>query len=168
MVGARKLALLPALLLVGLAPHSVLAATAYTENVEGVEIAATATQGQFVGVAGGQLTGLWRIVVDHQPLSGTTPAAITGGSLDLATVLNGSPVTVTAGFATGSVTQSSGFIGCTNQQYAVSGSLNSVGVQGAGTGTGTFNVILTHYQARIFGRCITYSASVAGTVTLSF
>jgi hypothetical protein len=170
MVGMRKASFMVMLAAVGLTARPALAATSYRDAVIGVEIAATATEGQFVGTAAGQLPGAWHITVDHQPLAGATPAAITGGSLGLATLLAGRPTTVTGVFSGGSVTQISGFSGCTNQTLVVSGTLADVGTQvgSQATGTGVFSATLTHYQVSIFGRCVAYSASIAGSVTLSF
>jgi hypothetical protein len=37
----------------------------------------------------------------------------------------------------------------------------------AGSGSGAFNVTLTHYRRSIFGRCVSYSASVRGTLSLT-
>jgi hypothetical protein len=58
--------------------------------------------------------------------------------------------------------------GCTNQTFAINGTLGDVGPWFTGTGTGTFTGTLTHYRLSVFGRCFTYSASVAGSVTLDF
>jgi hypothetical protein len=57
---------------------------------------------------------------------------------------------------------------CTNQTFAVDGILGNVGTWYGGNGTGNFDVTLTHYRRGIFGRCVTYGASVAGTLTLTF
>ena len=68
----------------------------------------------------------------------------------------------------GTVSQLSGFTGCTNQRYSVHGELSGVGLDN-GTGTGTFSATLTHYRANVwFVGCVVYSASVTGTVSLTF
>jgi hypothetical protein len=36
------------------------------------------------------------------------------------------------------------------------------------TGSGTFQGWLVHHRRSIFGRCVTYFATVTGTVTLTF
>jgi hypothetical protein len=78
-------------------------------------------------------------------------------------------VTVTGSIAGGSVTQVAGFAGCGNQQYAVAGTLSSVGVAGGPqVGAGNFNITLTHYRIRVFGLCIIYSATVTGRISLNF
>lgn len=141
----------------------------YYDHVSGIETYATSTEGRFSGVATGDLPGAWQAVVIHDPLTGSVPAAITGGSVALATVLGGSPATVNGSIAGGSVTQLSGFSGCGNEDYAVVGTLSAVGLAGGPRkGTGTLNITLTHYQTSLFGYCFTYGASVTGTISLTF
>ena len=143
------------------------AAISPSYNVFGIETAATATQGTFVGTGLG--TGgdglIWRAVVDHTALSTNpaTPAAITGGTLaavsfgDVRTPFNG---TFTGGTVTYDPARSSS-AACGNQVYDVDGTL------ALGVGTGAFSVYLTHYRAQLFGRCITLAASVAGAPGLT-
>ena len=57
---------------------------------------------------------------------------------------------------------------CTNQTFAVNGILGSVGPWYSGHGTGTFTTTLTHYRTSILGSCVTYGASVKGTLSLTF
>ena len=57
---------------------------------------------------------------------------------------------------------------CKDEHDAVTGTLQNVGVNGAGTGTGIFNATLTHYRIRLGGRCVTYLATIAGSVSLTF
>src|SRR5207302_5144489 len=130
------------------------------------EYYATSTEGRFAGTATGALPGSWYIDVFHTPLSPN--GTITGGAFSLGTVMNGQPTTITGSFAKGIVTQTSGS-GCGNQTYALSGDLVSVGPYGSShSGTGTFNGLLTHYRYSFYGSCITYGASVTGTVNLYF
>jgi hypothetical protein len=140
------------------------AATTYTDSISGYEYAATSSQGSFAGTASGNLPGYWKATVDHTALP---YASITGGDFYLATYLNGSPTTVTGDFTGGTVKQVSGFTGCVNQQYAVNGNLGNVGFGSTGTGNGTFTGTLTHYRAKVFGYCVTYSASITGSLTLA-
>jgi hypothetical protein len=140
------------------------AATTYTDAISGYEYAATSTQGSFAGTASGDLPGYWKATVDHTALP---DANITGGDFYLATYLNGSATSVTGNFTGGTVKQISGFTGCVNQQYAVNGDLGNAGSGSTGTGDGTFTGTLTHYRTKIFGYCVTYSASITGTLTLS-
>jgi hypothetical protein len=143
------------------------ASTVHTSSVQGFEVFFTSTEGVFTGSASGDLSGSWIADVLHEPL--TTSAAITGGSFNLRTTLEGQQTRVSGSFDGGSVVQQSGFTGCTNQTYAVAGVLDSVGPAGTvATGTGSFDVTLTHYRVSIFGRCVSSWASVVGTVTLSF
>ena len=144
-------------------------AATYSDGVTGIETYATSSEGRFAGAAAGDLPGVWQAVVIHVPLSGAIPVAITGGSFSITTVLDGSAVTVSGSVTGGTVVQVSGLSGCTNQQFQVSGALSSVGVNGQRQrGTGAFGITLTHYRTSVFGYCLTYSASVVGTVSMTF
>jgi len=165
-MGARRFAVSSILALaVAAIPQIALAATTYTDAIVGREFFATPTVGGFAGTATGDLPGSWLAIVEHTPL--TTTARITGGDFALATRIAGQPTTVTGTFSGGTVTQTGGFTGCQNQTYKVDGTLENVG-PGGGTGTGTFQAVLTHLRKTFFGRCITYGARVVGTVTLTF
>jgi hypothetical protein len=146
-------------------PASAIAATSFSDSISGYEYAATSTQGHFAGLASGALPGAWSVTVDHTPLG--TSAAITGGDFHLATRLNGRLTEVSGEFTGGTVTQLTGFSGCVSQRYAVTGVLGDVGSGSAGRGTGTFDATLTHYRTEIFGHCVTYSASVSGSLSLA-
>jgi hypothetical protein len=148
-------------------PHS---ARTYSDGVSGIETYATSTEGRFSGVATGDLPGVWQAGVAHDPLSGTnSSAAITGGSFSVATVLDRSPVNVSGSIADGTVVVQESGLGCLNQQFEVNGRLGSVGINGGPrNGTGVLAVTLTHYRTRVFGFCVTYSASVVGTVSMTF
>jgi hypothetical protein len=149
-----------------LSPISALAAS-YTDSVGGIEVFATSTTGVFTGTAGGALPGVWSATVHHTPLG--TSAAITGGSFDVVSVFGGLPAVVAGSFNGGSVAQTGGFSGCGNQTFDVNGSLVSVGVSGGPhTGKGTFDAVLTHLRFSLFGKCITYGATIKGAVSLSF
>ena len=108
---------------------------------------ATPTEGQFVGEATGSFAGTWYIDVKHQDLS-HHPAYITGGSFRLNTVINGWPDAIHGSFTPwrGTVSQLSGFTGCTNQRFSVHGELYGVGAESE-NGSGTFSATLTHYRA---------------------
>jgi hypothetical protein len=146
------------------------ASSTYTEWIHGSELPnATPTEGQFVGEATGSFAGAWYIDVRHQDLS-HHPAYITGGSFRLNTVVNGWPDAIHGSFTPwhGTVAQLSGFTGCTNQRFYVQGELSQVGLDN-GTGSGTFSATLTHYRANVwFVGCVVYSASVSGSVSLTF
>ena len=146
------------------------ASDTYTEWINGTELPnATQTEGQFVGEATGSYAGTWYIDVRHQDLS-HHPAYITGGSFRLNTIISGWPSAIKGSFVPwgGTVSQLSGFSGCTNQRYAVHGGLSGVGV-GGGSGTGTFSATLTHYRTNIWWvGCVVYAASVSGSVSLTY
>jgi hypothetical protein len=139
--------------------------------VTGLEVAATPTQGTFVGVGTGS-TGdrlAWSAVVQHTVLSTNpaTPATIVGGSLN-ALSLGGGAASLTGAFTGGSVTYDqtlSSPAACGNQVYDVVGSLALA--SGGATGTGVFEVTLTHYRISLLGRCVTIGASVAGAPGLT-
>jgi hypothetical protein len=168
--------LLRAFIVVGLAalalcaPSSTLAAQTYSDTISGYEYYATSTDGKFAGSAAGALPGAWNADVQHTPLcvSCAPTATITGGSFALAATLNSIPALVTGVFSGGTVQVVDIGAGCTNQSFAVDGILANVGPWYSGSGSGTFSATLTHYRYPIFGRCITYAASVAGTISLSF
>ena len=149
---------------------SAAASGTYTEWINGTELPnATQTEGQFVGETTGSYAGTWYIDVMHQDLS-HHPAYITGGSFRLNTVINGWPSAITGSFVPwgGTVSQLSGFSGCTNQRYAVQGRLSNVGI-GGGSGSGSFSATLTHYRTNVWWvGCVVYAASVSGTVSLTY
>jgi hypothetical protein len=147
-------------------PQVALAATTYNDTIVGREFFATTTVGGFAGTATGDLPGSWLAIVEHTPLS--TTATITGGDFALATEFSGQPATIIGTFSGGTVTQTGGLTGCQNQTYAVHGTLENVGPNGDGTGTGTFDAVLTHLRTTFLGRCVTYGARVTGTVSLTF
>jgi hypothetical protein len=148
-----------------ISPAAAIAAPASSDSVSGLEYAATSAQGRFAGIASGALPGAWSVTVDHTPLG--TSAAITGGDFHLATRLDGTLTVVTGDFTRGTVTQLSGITGCASQRYAVIGVLGHAGPGSTGRGTGTFAATLTHYRTKIFGQCVTYSATVSGTLSLA-
>jgi hypothetical protein len=148
-----------------ISPAAAVAAATSSDLISGLEYAATSTQGRFVGIASGALPGAWSVTVDHTPLG--TSAAITGGEFHLATRLHGTLTAVTGDFTGGTVRQLSGFTGCVNRRYAVNGVLGGVDFGSVGRGTGTFAATLTHYRTKIFGHCVTYSASVSGSLSLA-
>ena len=80
---------------------------------------------------------------------------------------HGTLTAVTGDFTAGTVRQLSGFTGCASQRYAVHGVLGHVGSGAARRGTGTLDATLTHYRTKIFGQCLTYSASVRGSLSLT-
>jgi hypothetical protein len=151
-------------------PAGALATQAYDDTISGYEYYATSTDGKFAGSAAGAVPGDWNADVRHTPLcvSCTPTATITGGSFLLVTILKSVPTLVTGTFTGGSVQVTDAGANCTSQAFAVNGILGDVGPWYRGSGSGTFSATLTHYRYRIFGSCITYSASVTGTLSLNF
>jgi hypothetical protein len=142
-----------------------------TFRVSGAEIAFTATQGTFVGKALGNAgdRGPWKAVVDHTRLS-SLPAAITGGSFTMTTV-SASWTTIDAvegRFTGGTIDVVNPGLGCTNQTFAILGTLGIVATSTSSGGSGQVDVLLTHYRVRLFGNCVTYSATVAGTASFTY
>jgi hypothetical protein len=138
--------------------------------VTGSEYAFTSTVGYFAGTGIGNRgdTGLWNTQVVHDPL-GSTPTHVNGGSFTMATKSPaGSLDAVNGDFVGGEIDIRNPGLGCTNQQYAVSGNLANVSTLTTSGGSGTFSVLLTHFRASIFGFCITYRATVAGTVSFTY
>ena len=149
-------------------PASGKEAASYQDAISGIEVAATPTVGTFVGTASGDLPGFWRAVVEHEPLRSEAPAAITGGTVLLATHLNGRPASVTGTFGGGTVTLQGSVQPCGNEYYAVSATLADVTDGGTGGGSGVFEGTLVHYRAFVFRSCRTYGASISGSLRLSF
>jgi hypothetical protein len=103
--------------------------------------------------------GAWKASVVHQSLSNCpfgsgTSCAITGGSFSL-TTLTGDDVGGT--FTGGTVTPASQGTSCGNQVFSVAGTLS---------GSASFTATLTHYRKQIFGICVTYFATISGSLQL--
>jgi hypothetical protein len=146
-----------------LAPLAASAAVSYADSLSGYEYYVTSTEGRFAGPATGALPGAWSATVDHTPLSSS--ATVTGGSFALATVLHGSATTVSGHVAGGSVTRIPDQGGCVNQTYTVQLALDDVRTP---QGTGAFNGTLVHHRTSVFGQCVTYSATISGSLSLRF
>ena len=148
-------------------PGVATAATTYTDSVYGFEYSATSTQGKFTGTAYGALPGAWAATVNHEVLNPS--GAVTGGDMSLATALTGTPTLVDGDVTGGAVTRNNlGSTGCVNQYYGVYLTLGNVTANGAGNWWGSFGGTLTHHRRSVFGTCVTYSATINGTLTVSF
>ena len=163
-----RLAIAPLALAAAVAlPATVLAATVSdTYTIRGAEYYATSTQGRFAGTASGNTgdSATWQATVNHTPLTDT--ADITGGTARLVT---SRLVVVRGEFTDGDVTLVSRAPGCGTETFAVNGSLDNVTRSDSNSvGTGDFAATLTHYRAALFGTCRTISATVRGTIELSF
>jgi hypothetical protein len=136
------------------------ASTSVGYNLRGVEVYATATRGVFTGTTwAADDLGNWYAIVDHTVFDAARTATITGGSFDL----NGYRRDVSGTFNSGgTVLLRSADPGCGGEVFDVDGTLTL-----AGGGSGVFDATLVHYRTPIFGRCITYGATVSGTVALT-
>ena len=166
----RTITLLGIAVLALAAPASALATQTYSDTISGYEYYATSTDGKFAGTASGALPGDWNADVQHRKLclSCTPTARITGGIFALATTLSSISTLITGSFTGGTIQVINRGAGCTKQTFAVTGILAKVGPWYSGNGSGTFSATFTHYRESIFGSCITYAASVNGTISLSF
>jgi hypothetical protein len=167
-MGLHRLAVLAALVLALMAlPAGAAATTTYLDTISGSEIYATSTEGTFVGSASGALPGSWEATIDHTPLSPN--ATITGGSFYLATTINSIPVAVSGDFTGGTVMRlNPDATRCVNQYLSINAYLSNVGIGFSGSGTGTFTGTLVHHRVLVFGYCVIYSATVTGSLSLSF
>jgi hypothetical protein len=155
-------------------PSSAAAAPASTSfAVRGFEYAFTPDVGFFAGysaVGNEGDRGAWNAYVEHDRLGSTPPIYVNGGSFWMATR---SPAG-TYDWVSGTFVHHGGTItidppaNCTNERYLVTGALENVTTSTTAGGTGAFSVTLTHYRASVLGRCITYSASVVGTVSFDY
>jgi hypothetical protein len=143
-------------------PAGASAALSSAYSIHGIEIAATSTQGTFVGTGTGT-TGDhagWKATVVHQQLSSSclasaTGCAITGGTFELA---NDQLDALRGTFTSGGVKLLSQAPGCGIQRFHVTGTVLTP------LGLGVFDVGLTHYRVSFFG-CRTVGADVVGTFT---
>jgi len=164
---SRRTALSVALA-VGLAalPAVATAAVSPSYAVGGLELPSTPTQATFVGAASGSLGdhGLWKAVVIH---SISAPGVIDGGAFSMTT---NDRTRVTGAFLPGGTIRPTGGTGCSRTEtFDVIGDLGDVNSSDNTyfDDTGTFVATLTHYRTLWRGRCITYAATVKGTVTLT-
>ena len=163
----RRMLVLFALSLIALSwSAAALAAQTHNDTINGHEYYFTSTDGRFAGIASGALPGAWNADVRHNALcvSCTPTANITGGSFALATA----STLVTGTFTDGTIQVTNVGSNCSNQTFDVEGILGDVGPWYSGSGTGSLSATLTHHRHRVFGTCITYAASVAGTISLTF
>ena len=165
-----RLALIVGVLAAAAVPARTSASSSYSDTLSGYEYWASSAEGKFAGTASGALPGSWNAEVQHTALclSCTPTATITGGSFALATVVHYLPTIVTGTFTGGTVQVIDKGLDCTNQAFAVNGVLGDVGTGHSGSGTGNFTVVLTHYRRYVFGSCVTYGASVNGSLSATF
>jgi hypothetical protein len=190
MVSLKLLAALLATLVLAVvgATSAEAAETPHDTNVGGFECYATSTEGRFSGTAVGTgqhpLWGAWAIVVQHSSLDpcfnpvrlGQKCATLTGGTFSLAetspsrelvsgsfdNLLQAEQADQTNAIA---VLQTGP---CTDESFSIADGLYNVGPNDPQVGRGTFSATLTHHRRSVFGRCITYAATVSGHVMLIF
>jgi hypothetical protein len=154
-------------------PAATSAAPASTSfAVTGFEYTFTPTVGFFAGTGTGNAgdRAAWNTFVEHDPL-GSTPTYVNGGSFQMTTRSPAGTYDWILGefvYHGGTITTIDPGTNCTNQRYLVTGALRNVSTSTTSRGTGTFAVTLTHYRAPFLGRCITYRASVVGTVGFAY
>jgi hypothetical protein len=162
----RIVALAVALLSLVAAPTASAATETYA--IGGYEIWPTPYAATFVGTTRDAVGawGGWRATIDHSGVISPT-GSISGGRAELLltdrssirAAVSGGTVTLVAGSETE----------CAAMTHEVSANLVDV-VRGgrSAIGTGTLAATLVHHRAWVFGRCLTYSASVNGTISLTF
>jgi hypothetical protein len=150
-------------------------------TVSGIEVHATWDQGTFTGTAYNGIWGGWTIVVNHTDLDHLEScgypsypcARITGGTFKLAAT-SPSVEYITGNFVgrspgTAEIIPVPGYgSNCTTQLFHIKDKLRDVGTGSPYLGYGSFDAYLWHYRTWVWGRCITYSATVKGTVTLNY
>lgn len=143
-------------------PASARTATVPHFTVSGVETGVPQNEtSPFAGTAFSLRTGpaVWNASVVHADLSGCTTTDqscdITGGSFALSSLFG----KIKGSFTGGSIRPEQDILpgSCQNEKYDVSGSVST------NRGGASFDVVLTHYQTMLFGRCVTYFATVSGT-----
>jgi hypothetical protein len=140
-----------------LLPAVAWASTPSTDRVAGIESAATSTVGRFAGAGRGPLPGSWNATIVHDPLEPGHTLSITGGTF---TVYSRS--TIRGTFTGGTISPITTAGTCGNERFNVTGTM----ALNAG-GSGRFTVVLTHLRTQIRTACVTYGATVTGTLALA-
>jgi hypothetical protein len=147
-------------------PPPVLAATTYTDPLQGVEVSPGLIIGKtrfgatFVGIAGGQLPGTWAIAVNYtppRPGANVTNTLVTG-TWELTVYQNGRPLGRLFGkVANGKASWSpDGTVAALSANLTVTG---GTGVFAGARGTGTFTGTLSH---------LFFPPRIGGTLQLAF
>jgi hypothetical protein len=114
----------------------------------------------------GDLPGAWAATVNHTVPSSS--GVVTDGDMTLATRLSGTPTVLDGDVAGGQVVpQNPGATGCVTQYCTVTLGVGVITPNDAGSGPGSFAGTLTHHRRSVLGRCLTYSATIHGALTLS-
>ncbi len=155
-----------------LAVHAALAAPARASTYEsytltGYEIWFAPTVGTFAGTGNGPTGALsaWYGSIEHSGV--ISPAGTINGGWATLYRLDG--VRISGRFATGTVWLVNDGPGCTDETHVVRGILAGASrTDREEVGSGYLEATLVHHRAWLFGRCISYSASVNGTLSLVF
>lgn len=134
------------------------AATEITYSLAGVETGFTDTSSSFAGFASSEDgdRAFWETLIERTAFDEDRNAEITGGSFRLDGRLRNLAGDVVRGTIVNRTST------CRKETFIVKGDIALVD-----GGSGKFRVILRHYRTRIFGQCVTYSATVEGTVTFT-
>ena len=133
----------------------------------GYEVFYSPTRAMFAGTSDDGLGGVsaWYSSIDHSVVISPS-GAITGG---WAVLHRPDGVSIGGWFSEGLVTLTNEGPGCTLESHEVVGTLSGVTRSDrSGSGSGVFRATLHHHRAWLFGTCISYSASVSGTMEVSF
>lgn len=141
------------------------ARNSYTSSVAGVELKFNSVEGTFSGDAAGDLSGAWKATIHHTKLSPS--GVIDGGTFTFATLLNRRAALVRGNFTGGRVALVRQLPGCGHQYFTVDGTLAGVRTSTVTGGEGRFKGTLVHYRKRVFGRCVIYSATFKGSLSLT-
>lgn len=136
-------------------------------GLSGYEVFYSPTRAMFAGTSGDGLGGVsaWYSSIDHSVVISPS-GAITGG---WAVLYRPDGVRIEGWFSEGQVTLTNEGPACTLESHEVVGTLTSVTRSDrGGSGSGVFRATLHHHRAWLFGTCISYSASVSGTLEISF
>ncbi|HUG48669.1 MAG TPA: alcohol dehydrogenase catalytic domain-containing protein [Candidatus Limnocylindria bacterium] len=160
--------LLMALLLSTTAGAGAVRATQHeTYLLSGYEIFFAPTMAVFAGTGGageGSLSA-WYGSIQHSGVISPT-GTIEGG---WAVLYRHDGVRIGGWFSGGDVVLTDEGPGCTTEAHSVEGTLIGVTRSDTGAvGTGVFRATLLHHRAWLFGTCISYSASVNGSIELTF
>jgi hypothetical protein len=146
------------------------AAASFTDTVAGIETAFFEVSpgvevSRFDGFAVGDRPGRFSAIVTHAPLA-TGGAILDDGDDGDFKLVNRRGLLVTGEFTGGAVSAVSAEPGCGKQVYDVDADLDVM--MGSNAGTAHVDALLTHLRTRLFGTCITYFATIKGTVAFAF
>lgn len=138
-----------------------------TYSLSGYEIWFTPSVGVFAGRGNGSVGELsaWYSSIEHSQV--ISPSGTIIGGWAMLYRLDG--VRIGAHFNGGTVVQTNVGANCTAESHVVTGTLADVRRSDSdASGTGEFLATLVHHRAWLFGQCISYAATVNGTINLTF